>query len=345
MLSGCRIAALYLSVLSVVFSGALAAATNTKPFEIYFIDVEGGQATLLVTPSRQSLLVDTGGFDPRRDAGRIVAAAHQAGLKQLDYVLITHFHPDHVGGVQELTKAIPVRTFIDHGRSFEDSEEDQRALYASYTNAIAGHPHLVVTPGSRIPIKGMDIRVVTAAYEHINSALTGAGEADPYCASEPAAELDPSEDAASVGLLITYGRFRFLDLGDLTKRKEVELVCPTNRLGAVDLFLVSHHGLDRSNSKALVWAVRPRVAIFDNGPRKGANRNVWQVVHDSPGLEDIWQLHYAEASDQDHNVMEMRIANLPKQGDGNYIKVSAEKAGTFTVFNSRTGARKTYRKS
>lgn len=339
-----RIAALCLCFLAVVLSSDIAAAAETKSLQIYFIDVEGGQATLLVTPSGQSLLIDTGGFDGRRDANRIVIAAHQAGINQLDYVLITHFHPDHVGGVPQLTKSIKIGTFIDHGRSFEDSEEDQLALYAAYENAIAGHAHLVAKPGWRLPIKGIDIRVVTAAYEHINSALTGAGEANPYCASEPVAEVDPSEDAASVGLLITYGRFRFLDLGDLTKRKEVELVCPTNRLGTVDLFLVSHHGLDRSNSKALVWAVRPHVAIFNNGPRKGANPSVWQVVDDSPGLKDIWQLHYAETSDQDHNVTEKRIANLAQQSDGNHIKVSAEKEGTFTVINGRTGVQKIYTK-
>ena len=152
--------------------------------------------------------------------------------------------------------------------------------------------------------KASKCEVLSAAGDHITKPLPGAGEANSYCGAEPAAAVDNTENARSVGVLITYGHFRFLDLGDLTKKKEIELACPNNLLGTVDLFLVTHHGADLSNPKALVWALHPRVAVIDNGPRKGASPAAWQIVHDSPGLEDLWQLHYAEESDREHNVAE-----------------------------------------
>jgi beta-lactamase superfamily II metal-dependent hydrolase len=312
--------------------------------QIYFIDVEGGQATLIVSPSGQSLLIDTGwsGYEGR-DADRIVAAVHQAGLTQLDYVLITHYHRDHVGGVPQLADGIKIGTFVDHGPNLEDSEVT-RADYAAYEKALAGHAHVVVKPGWGLPIKGLEVRVVSAAGESITSPLAGAGEANSYCKAEPAASVDATENARSVGVLITYGKFRFLDLGDLTKKKELELACPNNLLGTVDLFLVTHHGADLSNPKALVWALHPRVAVFDNGARKGASAAAWQFVHDSPGVEDLWQLHYAAESDKDHNVDPARIANVKENCEGKSFKVTADSDGTFTLTNARTGEQKTYSK-
>jgi beta-lactamase superfamily II metal-dependent hydrolase len=337
--------AVFTVCLSVVASTpCAAAAASPKPLQIYFIDVEGGQATLIVSPLGQSLLIDTGwpGYEGR-DADRIVAAAHQAGIKQLDYVLITHYHRDHVGGVPQLADGIKIGTFVDHGPNLEDSEVT-RTDYAAYEKAIAGHAHVVVKPGWGLPIKDIEVKVLAAAGDHITSPLPGVGEANSYCASEPAAAADGTENARSVGVLITYGHFRFLDLGDLTKKKELEIACPNNLLGTVDLFLVTHHGADLSNPKALVWALHPRVAVIDNGPRKGSSPAAWQIVHDSPGLEDLWQLHYAAESDKDHNVAEERIANVKENCEGKFIKVAAESDGTFTVTNARTGAQKTYSK-
>lgn len=321
-----------------------AAASGAKALQIYFIDVEGGQATLLVSPSGESLLIDTGwpGYEGR-DADRILAAAHQAGISQIDYVLITHYHRDHVGGVPQLVDGIKVGTFLDHGPNLEDSAVT-RTDYAAYEKSIAGHAHVVVKPGWTLPIKGLEVRVLSAAGDHITKPLTGAGEANSYCGAEPAAAADNTENARSVGVLVTYGHFRFLDLGDLTKKKEIELACPNNLLGTVDLFLVTHHGADLSNPKALVWALHPRVAVIDNGPRKGSSPAAWQIVHDSPGLEDLWQLHYAEESDKQHNVPEERIANVKENCEGKLLKVLAESDGTFTVTNGRTGVQKTYSK-
>lgn len=338
------IAALCFCVCLSTLPCSAAPTATAKSLQIYFIDVEGGQATLVVSPSGQSLLIDAGwpGYEGR-DADRILAAAHQAGIKQLDFVLITHYHRDHVGGVPQLADGIKIGTFIDHGPNLEDSEVT-RADYAAYEKAIAGHAHVVVKPGWVLPIKGIEVRALISAGDHITTSLPEAGKANSYCSSEPAAPVDNTENARSLGALITYGQFRFLDLGDLTKKKELELACPNNLLGTVDLFLVTHHGADLSNPKALVWALHPRVALIDNGPRKGSSPAAWQIVHDSPGLEDLWQLHYAAESDKDHNVTEDRIANVKENCEGKYLKVEAKADGAFTVTNSRTGSEKTYAK-
>src|SRR3984885_10584644 len=189
-----------------------ATAPRAKSLQIYFIDVEGGQATLVVSPSGQSLLIDAGwpGYEGR-DADRILAAVHQAGLKQLDYVLITHHHRDHVGGVPQLVDGIKVGTFLDHGPNLEDSEVT-RTDYAAYEKAIAGHTHVVVKPGFGVPIHGIDVEVLSAAGDLLAKPLPGAGEANPYCRGQAAEADDATENARSVGVLITYGKFRFLDL-------------------------------------------------------------------------------------------------------------------------------------
>ncbi len=297
-----------------------------------------------MSPSHQSLLIDTGwpGFEGR-DAKRIVDAAHQAGLKKIDYVLITHHHRDHVGGVPQLVERIPVGTFVDHGPNLEDSDVT-REDYAAYQKAIAGRPHIVATPGMGLPIKGLSVEVLTAAGERIQTPLPGAGTANNNCGADPTPDADASENARSLGVMIQFGRFRFLDLGDLTKKKEIDLVCPNNLIGTADLFLVNHHGFDQSNTKALVWGVHPRVAIIDNGPHKGGSPGPWQVVHDSPGIEGVWQLHYAMDSDKDHNVSADRIANPAEKCEGKYIRADASMDGTFTVTNLGNGFTQTYAK-
>lgn len=329
--------------LSVIFLAVpLKAVPGAKALQIYFIDVEGGQSTLVVTPSGQSLLIDAGwaGYEGR-DADRIISAARQAGLSQIDYVLITHYHRDHVGGVPQLVEGFKVGTFVDHGPNLEDSAM-ARDDYAAYEKAIAGHAHVVIKPGWGLPIKGIEVHALTAAGDVITDALPAAGEANPYCAKESAGTDDKTENAQSVGLLITYGKFRFLDLGDLTKKKELELVCPDNLIGKADLFLLSHHGADNANSRALVWALHPRVGIIDNGARKGSSVAAWQIVHDSPGLEDLWQLHYSEELDRGHNVADDRIANVKENCEGKFLKIEAQENGSFSVVNGRTGAEISY---
>ena len=329
----------------VVLVLALCASAKPKPLQIYFLDVEGGQSTLIVSPSGQSLLIDTGwpGFNGR-DAGRIVAAAKAAHIRRLNYVWITHYHQDHVGGVTQLAERIPIDTFVDHGPNQEDDQQT-RGMYAAYEKVWGKKQHIVLKPGEGLPIQGITVRAMAAAGEVIKEPLPGAGTANPLCASEPTPEADPSENSRSLGALITYGKFRFLDLGDLTKQKELLLACPNNMIGTVDLFLVTHHGSEPSNPRALVQALQPRVAVFNNGAHKGGSAESWQTVHDSPGIEGMWQLHYAVGAGKDHNVAEEFIANPDEKNDaGNYIQAWAEPDGSFRVENSRNHEKKTYAK-
>ena len=317
---------------------------GAKSLEIFFIDVEGGQATLIVSPSGHSMLIDTGwrGFNGR-DAERIWQAAKTVKLKQLDYVLITHYHRDHVGGVQQLADRMKIGTFVDHGPNLEDSKVTKED-YADYEKILPRAQHLVVKPGDTIPLKGVTVQVLTAAGERIQSPLSGAGQANPLCASVQKKDVDPTENARSLGTILTYGSFRFLDLGDLTWNKELELVCPNNLIGKVDVYLTTHHGLGASGNPAIVQAIHPRVAIMNNGAKKGGEPSAWQIIKDSPGLEDIWQLHYSVAGGSDHNVRDSFIANVDEVGDaGSYIRLSAHEDGSFTVYNSRNKFERSYK--
>jgi len=331
-------------------------ADSAKPLQIYFIDVEGGQSTLVVDPQGESLLVDAGWPDYNgRDADRILSAARAAGIDHIDDVLITHYHLDHVGGVPQLAERIKIHAFVDHGPNVETSLATREA-YADYEKVAAANPRRTAKPGDTLPFQGMTVQVVTSAGEEIVAPLVGAGEPaaagrpNPLCAAEAPAVPDPSENEQSVGVLITFGKFRFLDLGDLTRQKELGLVCPNNLIGTVDLFLVDHHGTahpgtaDTSNPRALVEALHARVAVMNNGAHKGGHPTAWQTVHDSPGLEDLWQLHYAVEAGADHNSSESFIANLGEHDDGNYIKATAQANGTFTVVNSGNNYQKTYKK-
>lgn len=334
----------FLACIVVTALFAASAFAKAANLQIYFIDVEGGQSTLLVAPSGQSLLVDTGWPDSNgRDADRIVAAMTNAGIKQIDYLLITHYHTDHVGGVPQLLERVKVGAFIDHGPNTENDELAPEG-YAAYLKAVGMSRHIIARPGYRVPIQGIDVQIVAAAGTHISQPLPAAGYANSYCASEPSWPADHTENAASVGLVVKYGHFRFVDFGDLTKDKELNLVCPNNLIGTTDLFLVSHHGMDMSNTKALVDALHPRVAIMENGPAKGDSPRAWQTVHDSPGLRDLWQLHYTASSGKDHNVADDFIANLNESSDGHYLRVTARSDGSFNVTNSRNNFERTYRK-
>ena len=205
-----------------------------KPLEVYFVDVEGVQATLIVSPSGEALLIDTGwpGFGGR-DADRIVAAARSDGLRKIDYVLITHFHTDHVGGAAQLAERVPIGTFIDHGPSVEKGQNADE-LAAIYKTARANSRHLVVKPGDKVPIKGLDVTVLTAAGQAISSPIPGTGKPNALCAASKSQDDDPSENAQSLGIMIRFGNFRMIDLGDLTWNKELELAWPLNRPGETD---------------------------------------------------------------------------------------------------------------
>jgi competence protein ComEC len=324
-------------------AGAQEQAANAANLNIYFIDVEGGQATLIVTPSRQSLLVDAGwpGFNGR-DAERIVQAAKLAGIKRINFLLVTHFHADHVGGVPQLAERIPIDNFLDHGPDVQNDAAD-RELYSAYMKAAQKGKHMVVKPGDTIPLKGVKVVVVAAAGKHLEQPLAGAGQANPYCAETKPIELDPTENAESSGFVLTYGKFRFVDLGDLTWNKEIALMCPRNRLGRADVFLASHHSNSNSNSKALVWALEPRVTIIDNGARKGGSSESWKRIYEAPGRERIWELHYSVEGGKEANAAPGYIANSENRPDqGHYLELSARPDGGFTVTNSRNGFKVDY---
>lgn len=328
-------------VLSLCMATVLPAA---KTLDFYFIDVEGGQATLIVTPSKQSLLVDAGwpGFN-KRDAERIKAAAKSAGIKHIDYLAVTHYHNDHVGGVPQIVAMLPVKNFIDHGPNNE-TNKGAKELSEAYDEAVKTGNHMVMKPGDKIPLKGLDITVVAANGERIGSALAGAGAANPLCDAASKFPEDKSENARSLGFVLNFGKFRFVDLGDLTSAKELNLVCPNNLLGTVDVYLTTHHGLDASNPKAIVHALRPRVAIMNNGAKKGGVPAAWKVIKDSPGLEDMWQVHFAVAGGKETNVPEPMIANIEENDEGKALKLSASADGSFTVTNTRNKYSKTYAK-
>ncbi len=332
---------LFLIVLFAFLSAPLWAAGT---LDVYFIDVEGGQSTLFVSPSGKSMLVDTGWPDFNgRDAERIVSVAKTAGVTRIDYLVITHFHTDHVGGVPQLAARIPIGTYVDHGRSVETGKEADQ-LFRAYVQARDHASHLLVRPGGRIPVEGIDVRVVSAAGQEIMNPLSGAGQPNPYCAATKPRELDPSENAQSVGMLISYGRFRMIDLGDLTWNKELGLVCPVNKLGTVDVYLSTHHGLELSNAPAIVDALHPRVAITNNGATKGGSMEAMQTIRTSPGIEDVWQLHYAQNAGPENNAPEPFIVNVNQDARAtvSWIKLSAQADGGFTVTNSRNGKTKSY---
>jgi competence protein ComEC len=327
-------------LLLLVLALARPSAQVAKALDVYFIDVEGGQATLFVTPSGESMLIDTGfpGFDDR-DLNRVLATIKQADLARLDYLLITHYHTDHVGNAAAIAEKIPVGTFIDHGESVETTDA-ARALYATYVKGRAKGRHMQPKPGDKVPIRDLDVTIVAAGGDKLTRPICRPCAANPSCGTFTPKEPDPSENARSVGSMIVFGRFRMIDLGDLTWNKEQELVCPNNLLGTVDVYLTTHHGLAQSNAPVIVHALKPRVAIMNNGASKGGSVEAMQTVRSSPGLVDFWQLHYAVDA-KEANVPARMIANLD-ESTAHYIKLTAQRDGSFSVFNSRTKETKRY---
>ncbi len=342
-----------------------APASGGKTLDIYISDTEGGKGTLFVSPSGETVLIDTGN-PGARDVDRIMEMIGSAGVTKIDYLISTHYHTDHVGGLQEIVKRIPVAHFMDHGANVEVPEAIA-GFQAAYSEIYSKARHTVLKPGDRVPVAGLDWRIVASAGQAIKTPLEGAGRANKEeCAAfqrkpEPAS---PDDNAQSVGSVIRYGQFRALDLGDLLWNNEYDLVCPRNLIGTVDLYLVTHHGLDRSGSPALVHAVLPRVAVMQNGTRKGGAPTTFQTLRQSSGLEDIWTLHWSYAGGIEHNSAGVFIANIDDMatiagvlnpgtaaagGRGNPahspsypIKISAQSNGTFTVTNLRNGFSKTY---
>jgi competence protein ComEC len=319
------------------------ASARSKDLEVFFVDVEGGQATLMVTPAGQSVVIDAGWPDNNfRDADRIAAAAKRAGVKKIDFFILTHYHEDHVGGVPQLAQKLAVVNFIDHGPNREPGNKRRQRMLDEYDQAVSNAQHLVVKPGDKLPIKGLDVTVVSSDGNVLPIALAGAGDQNAYCGKTPDKEPDQTENARSLGTFWQMGRFRMVDLGDLTWNKEKELMCPVNRLGKVDVFVVSHHGLYMSNSPALVDALAPTVAIVDNGAKKGGSPATYDTLKDAPGIQAIWQLHFADEGGKEHNAPDAFIANVDEADTGFYLKLTAHEDGSFEVYNPRNKVTKSY---
>jgi len=348
---------------------SLLAQSRTGTLNIYYIDTEGGQSTLFVGPAGESLLVDTGNAGDR-DLGRIIETLKAAGVKQIDHMWTTHYHGDHVGSLLALAKQVPIMHFYDHGKPNPNDRIVSSAFLSSYEELSQGK-RTTVKPGDKVNMTGLDIITVASANQFIRTNLPGGGRQNSACMGVPKKDestyADP-DNGESAGFVLTYGRFRTADLGDLTWNGELDLMCPTNRIGTLDLYMTSHHGLEKSGSPALVHALQPRVAVMNNGTRKGGEPGVFKVLYESPGLENLWQLHWSYNVGLENSPATF-IANVednatiagvlvpqpaaPRGGGGGFggathtpaylIKVSAEQDGTFTVTNTRNGFSKTYK--
>ncbi|HWG43574.1 MAG TPA: MBL fold metallo-hydrolase [Gemmataceae bacterium] len=313
-------------------------AEEARGLDIYFIDTEGGAATLLVTPQKESVLIDCGN-PGGRDAERIHRAATRAGLKAIDHLIITHWHSDHYGGVGRLSKLLPIHHYYDRGipDKLADDPKNFPLLIAAYRTATGGKSR-TLKPGDEITLKqtkgGIPLRLLC---------LCGGGVVLPDkdgVAENPLAKdikpkpADTSDNANSLGFRLSFGGFRFLDLGDLTWNIEHKLVSPTDKVGKVDVYQVTHHGLDISNNPALLKTVSPRVAVFNNGARKGCHPAVTTTLRRLPEIQAIYQMHRNLTVGGAENTDPAFIANPDEkcQGESIHLAIAADgRSYTVTV--------------
>ena len=342
------IASLIVATVTAVLVAQAGSARSVPPksgtLDIYWIDVEGGASTLIVTPAGQSILMDAGfgGFNDR-DAGRIEQIVKkEAGLQQLDFVLVSHFHGDHAGGLPALSRRVKIGSFVDHGDSVEGASGAGGQLWHEYRQ-ITGTRRRTVKPGERLPLKGVELVIVSAHGQVLPEPLAEA-QPNQLCDSFKPQEEDRGENGQSLGYLLRSGKFEFVNLGDLSWNFQHRLACPVNLLGRVDLFQVTHHGVRDDVLPQQMWPMAPTVAVMNNGPAKGAGAVAVETVLKSPGLEDLWSLHRAVNNDAAHNAQERLTANLggTEQCAGAWIRARVDAAGTYTLTNSRNGFSKTY---
>jgi len=333
---------------------------------IVLVDVEGGTAALFVTPEGHSLLMDTGwpvgmggpraepgkpAPQPLDSAARIAAAARAAGVERIDYLVVTHYHLDHTGGVADLLRAIPVGTVIDHGPNRETPPPDadpaslrfaSETLYSQYVESIAGLERRTMRAGDRLTVDGLELIAATSDRDLVDALPGSEDGAQADCGAATTKEaIGGEENPRSLGFFFQWGATRMLALADTTWDLENALVCPRNRIGPIDLYIVDHHGSELSNSPVFVNAIAPRVALMQNGPRKGGDAAVFDTLRASPRLEGLWQVHSAERS-PDRDEPAERIANLAGDEDGHPLQAEVARDGTITITNARNGHSQTY---
>lgn len=340
-----------LRVMVCALACAVGVLAQLAPLKIYWIDVEGGAATLIVTPAKESILIDAGEA-VQRDALRIHdVAAHAAGLKQIDYMVTTHWHSDHFGGVYGLSKLIPIRHFYAN-RKLPDTLPDKQytpyeVLKRQYQSIVPNGP-VILEPGDGLPLQQAEgaqkvaIRCV-ASYQKV---LAGTGVRNPNCKEVPDAPLDTSENLNSLVLVLEYGKFTFFDSGDLTKNMERKLVCPVNLIGNVVLYQIAHHGLDQSNDAMMISSLHPKVVVVNNSAVKGAEPATMETLRVTPSIETVWQLQRNTQASKGWNTPDQYIANPNGTVDSaQFIVCSVNDNGTFSVQIGTNGTKKDYRAS
>jgi len=324
------------------FPSASSSQEAGKGLRIYFIDVEGGAATLVVTPEGGTLLMDCG-WPGKRDAERIAKTLAEAGAKKIDHYLTSHYHTDHWGSIGELAELVPIETYYFHPFPDAGAKDVDPKIKAVFQKLSEGKS-VVAAPGGEVPLKGAQVKFLCANGVVLNEAAGSPQvrkcEANP---EHPAKPEDASDNARSVGFLLTWNGFKFLDLGDLTWNVEHKLVCPANLIGAVDLYQVSHHGLDQSNSPALLKAASPTVAVMNNGAKKGGSAPTFQWLKETSGLKDVFQLHRNVGTGPGDNTTSELTANDEEKCDGAGILVTVDPSGkSYTVEVPSKRTKRTY---
>jgi beta-lactamase superfamily II metal-dependent hydrolase len=342
-----------MKICALILAGLLGVAQSPPAggLRVYVIDVEGGGATLVIAPSGQSMLIDSGSPGPaaERDSKRIADAMRAAGLTNINYLFTTHYDSDHIGGAPAANAVAHFDRFFDHGEMDPKWEqgrgiEDRMSAYL----AIAAGKRTIVNAGDTIPLAGVTIDVVASHGAVLSKPINGGGAANPFCKDAEVKEPNKTENSQSAGVLVSYRGFTFLDVGDLTWDKERDLACPANKLGRVSLLLATHHGFfnDQSGAPELLWAIQPQVVIANNGPRKGMAASAYERIQKVRGLEGLWQSHLALANDAAHNAPDDMIANVEPSTEcqGHWIRVDARPDGGFVVTNGRNGVSKSYKR-
>jgi beta-lactamase superfamily II metal-dependent hydrolase len=315
--------------------------------DIYVLDAEGGKAQIVKTPSGQAVLFDAG-FPSAddRDIKRIEATAKVAGITAFDYFISTHYDVDHAGNIPALAARVPIKVFVDHGPMIVDPKMNPRnkAAGEAYLAFVTDKKRMTVKPGDAIPLKDVKVTILTSNEQVLAKALAGAGKPNAACPATPPVAAPADDNSGSVGELWEFGKFKMADFGDLLRWVENRLVCPTDKVGNIDLYISNHHGVTLSNSKEFLAALEPKVIIMDNGDRKGNAVETQQIYRAGKRLQDIWQMHKSPAIPAELTPADNFLANLSATDDQGYmIKVSARKDGSFTVTNGRNNFSKEYR--